>query len=91
MLLAVSLDPDTDVSLWGKKEMKAQASKRADVKLDGVNGWHWIGKVPLSLAIANWKWRQENLGKTFGDSIWVVTEVWIFPEEFSINEDFDLP
>ena len=89
MSLAVSLDPDALVVIWGedKEELiKPYVAKQMVNK--NFRGWYWRGKTCLKTAIASWQWNQENLGKTFADSIYIVSEVWIFPVDFDVPQNW---
>lgn len=85
--IAISLDPDAIVTLWSKWIMKP-ADKEKVINASSLEGWRWCGRVDLSMAIHSWKWSEENLGKTFPSSIWIVSEVLVFPDGFDVAQDW---
>lgn len=85
-LLAVPLDPAAIVATWSEQIMRPEILKRVEASL--LERWHWSGRVSLAMAIHSWRWNQENLGKTFADSIWIVGECWVFPVGFDVPQDW---
>lgn len=84
--ICVSLDRNTTVSVWREQIIKPNIIKQ--VNMTTLEKWRWSGRVALSIALANWKWNQENKGKTFSDSIWVVGEYWIFPKTYDVPQNW---
>lgn len=81
--LAIDLDPKTVVNTWTMAVMKTEFKSKFK---DNKDAWEMNGRVSLDIARKCWKWHQENLGKTFSSSIWVVTEIVIFPDGFDARE-----
>lgn len=86
---AVDLDPTGMVALWRKDSSEnIKPSELRRLINPKFRGWYWCGGTSLELALADWRWNQENMGKTFADSIYVVSPVWIFPVDFEVPQDF---
>lgn len=83
---SIQLNPDEMVALWRKDASHNIKPKELQRMINPVfRGWYCCAQTSLDSAMASWQWSQENLGKTFPDSIYVVSEVWIFPLDFEVS------
>lgn len=90
MTLAVSLDPKNLVATWGNDAPEHIIPNVLKGMVDPhFRGWRWQGQTDLQTAIRNWHWIQENLGKNFPSSIYLVSKVWIFPVGFEVSQDWE--
>lgn len=87
--LHINLDQNKPVAIWTRDAPELIKQNVLEHMINPTfRGWYCCGLTALQDAIASWKWNQENLGKTFPGSIYVVSEVWIFPVTFEVPQDW---